>query len=209
MGRAPRSVQTAKTLTSGPSRKSSISTDAPASPKPPSRQRSTQAAASCRESVTRTPLPAASPSALTTNGPSICSRYRCAASGSAKEPDAAVATPAFAMISLAKAFDDSSRAAARLGPNTGMPSRDTASTTPAASGASGPTTTRSTPWTRAMAAIAPTSVAAIPSTTGPNSASPGLPGRDISSSRRGDWTSFHPKACSRPPLPTSRTLMRL
>ena len=55
-----------------------------------------------------------------------------------------MATPARSITSLANFFDDSSRAAARFGPQTGILSRANASTRPAASGASGPTTTRST-----------------------------------------------------------------
>ena len=58
----------------------------------------------------------------------------------------AVGTPAASMISLANALEPSSRAAARVGPEgRRCPRRPSASTRPATSGASGPTTTRSTP----------------------------------------------------------------
>ena len=49
-----------------------------------------------------------------------------------------VGTPAASMIRFANAFDPSSWAAARPGPNTGMPRSRSASATPATSGASGP-----------------------------------------------------------------------
>ena len=53
------------------------------------------------------------------------------------------ARPAAAMTSFAKALLPSSRAAAADGPKQAMPAARTASATPATSGASGPTTTRS------------------------------------------------------------------
>src|SRR5688572_21638912 len=118
-----------------------------------------------------------------------------------------VGTPARSITSLANVFEASRRAADRVGPNTGIPNDATASTTPAARGASGPTTTRSTAWIRASAATAPTSVGSSPSTIAPNSASPGLPGSDINSLTRSLWASFQPRACSRPPDPTSRTFI--
>jgi hypothetical protein len=57
----------------------------------------------------------------------------------------AVGTPAAAITSFAKALLPSSRAAAAEGPKARMPAARTASQTPATSGASGPTTTRSAP----------------------------------------------------------------
>ena len=99
--------------------------------------------AASSESGTTTPLPAASPSALTTGGWSWRRAYSRAASASRNVALAAVATPARAIISLAKAFDVSSRAAARLGPKTGTEAATSASATPAANGPSGPMTTRS------------------------------------------------------------------
>ncbi len=50
-------------------------------------------------------------------------------------------TPAASITSLAKAFDPSSRAASRPGPNTARPTWRSASASPATSGASGPITT--------------------------------------------------------------------
>ena len=82
---------------------------------------------------TKTPLPAASPSAFTTHG------------GRATETVSATGTPAAVITSLAKDFEPSIRAAAALGPNTAIPAWRSSSATPATSGASGPTTTRSIP----------------------------------------------------------------
>src|SRR5690606_14392750 len=135
------------------------------------------------------------------------SRWAWAAAGSSNTHARPVGTPARSITSLANAFDASRRAAARLGPNTGIPSLATASARPAARGASGPITTRSTACTRANAATAPTSLGSTPSTMGPRSARPGLPGRDMSSLTRSLRASFQPRACSRPPDPTSRTLI--
>ncbi len=101
------------------------------------------ASASSSESGTTTPLPAASPSALTTGGWSWRRAYARAASASRNEALAAVATPARAITSLAKTLDVSSRAAARPGPKTGTDAVTSASATPAANGPSGPITTRS------------------------------------------------------------------
>ena len=60
----------------------------------------------------------------------------------------AVGTSAAAITSLAKAFEPSRTAASLDGPKQAMPAARTASATPATSGASGPTTTRSTPSSR-------------------------------------------------------------
>ena len=70
-----------------------------------------RSAASSSSSVrqTWTPLPAASPSALTTQG------------GRATGIVSAVATPAALMTSLAKLFDPSIRAASAPGPKTATP----------------------------------------------------------------------------------------
>jgi hypothetical protein len=81
--------------------------------------------------IMKTPLPAASPSALTTQG------------GRATDIVSAAATPASRITSFAKAFEPSIRAAAALGPKTAMPAIRRSSATPATSGPSGPTITRS------------------------------------------------------------------
>ena len=84
----------------------------------------------------------------------------------------AVGMPAACMISLAKDLEPSMAAARRLGPKHGMPDARSASATPATSGASGPTTTRSAPTARARPATCPVSVRS----TGCWWASPAMPG---------------------------------
>src|SRR3954471_14780470 len=127
-----------------------------------------------------------------------------------------VGTPAASMISLANAFEPSSRAGSRFAPNTrtpltpsssaGPPPPPSARATPATSGASGPTTTRSAPDSAAAAANA---------TGSPGSASsrcasarmPALPGAHHSSGCWGERARARIRACSRPPAPTTRTFI--
>ena len=127
-GSAERPSQIANSETSGPSRSSSTTTS-PAAPPCSARIASSTSAS---ERQTKTPFPAASPSAFTTHG------------GRAIASRAAVGTPAAAMTSFANAFEPSIRAAAALGPKTRKPNRRSASARPSTSGSSGPTTTRST-----------------------------------------------------------------
>ena len=78
----------------------------------------------------------------------------------------AVGTPAAAITDLENALEPSSCAAAADGPKTGTPAARITSATPATSGASGPTTTRSAPTDTASAAIAtPIWLPIPPSTT--------------------------------------------
>src|SRR5688572_4086070 len=107
------------------------------------------------------------------------------------------------MTSFAKAFEPSSRAAAPLGPNAVMPSAPSASTRPLTSGASGPTTTRSTCSARARATMPGTSSTPT-STTRASRAMPALPGAHSTSGSRGERRSARTRACSRPPDPTTR-----
>ena len=94
--------QSAKSETSRPSRSSSTTT------RPPSASaRGSAAASSASVSQTKTPFPAARPSALTTQG----------ACGSASS--SAVGTPAAWRTSFANDFEPSIRAASALGPKTG------------------------------------------------------------------------------------------
>ena len=100
------------------------------------------------------------------------------------------------------------RAAARVGPKTGTPASSSASTTPAASGASGPTTTRST-FSRVARS---TTAAGRPSRTRPGSSGPwarrrwrrcpGPRARDATDASR---ARLQARACSRPPPPRTRT----
>ena len=117
-----------------------------------------------------------------------------------------VGTPAASIISLANSFEPSSRAASRTGPKHGTAAARSESVSPATSGASGPTTTRSTPASIA----APVTESGSPTSASSASASariPALPGTHSSSGRCGERASARISACSRPPPPTTRTRM--
>ena len=129
------------TLTSGPSRYSSMTTRAPLSPKARSSiALFTASTASSRVMATTTPLPSARPSALTTMGTLALSTYSSAASASSKTSYAAVGMPYFFISPLAKTLLPSIMAARFSGPKQGMPSASIASTMPRHSGSSGVTT---------------------------------------------------------------------
>ncbi len=174
-----------------------MTTRCPASPKAsPESLAVTSARASSNERATRTPLPAANPSVLTTHGPGSCSRY-ASASARAAAPNAAkraVGTPASASICFMKALDPSRRAPSAPGPMTARPSARNRSASPSTRGASGPMTTRS-------ASISSTGCAV----TRMGCAMPGLPGVTTTSAVRASTCA---SACSRPPLPTTQTFMR-
>src|SRR3954468_11143370 len=121
------------------------------------------------------------------------------------------------MISLANAFEPSSRAGSRLGPNTGTPLASSSSARPATSGASGPTTTSSAPDSAAAAANATGSAGAAagpaPGSRGAarrrraSARMPALPGAHHSSGCWGERARARIRACSRPPAPTTRTFI--
>ena len=71
--------------------------------------------------MTTTPLPAASPSSLTTYGAPNSSSAAAASSAVVQTRAAAVGTPAAAITSLANALEPSSRAASRDGPKQAIP----------------------------------------------------------------------------------------
>src|SRR3982751_1554150 len=108
--------------------------------------------------------------------------------------------------SLVKPFDPSSCAAAALGPKTAIPLARSSSATPATSGASGPTTTRSPPSLRASSITACGSQGSMP-TQSAQRAMPGFPGAAMSLPQLGDCLSRQPSASSRPPEPNSRIFM--
>ncbi len=81
---------------------------------------------------------------------------------SVKVPARAIGTPAAAATSWQNALLDSIRAAACDGPKTANPASRSASATPAASGASGPTTTSSAATERAAATTEAPSSASTP-----------------------------------------------
>src|ERR1700738_2158991 len=108
---------------------------------------------------------------------------------------------------LVNPLDPSSCAACLLGPNALMPALARSSTIPAASGVSGPTTTKSTALIRQKSITAVWS--AISSATHSASrAIPALPGAHQSFVTSGEAAIFHAKACSRPPEPSRRMCMR-
>src|SRR4051794_13293140 len=79
-----------------------------------------------------------------------------------------------------------------------MPATASSSARPATSGASGPTTTRSTPCSRATSS-------GSPNTTSASSTIPAFPGAHSTCGRWGERPSARTSACSRPPEPTTRT----
>src|SRR3982750_2301945 len=89
-----------------------------------------------------------------------------------------------------------------------MPTSRNASATPATSGASGPTTTRSIASRLASATTAPGSHGST-ATHSAHRAMPGLPGAASSRPQLGDCLSLHASASSRPPDPNSRMSMDL
>src|SRR5580700_5252654 len=108
------------------------------------------------------------------------------------------------MISLQKALEPSSCAAALDGPKQRIPACVRASARPATSGASGPMTTRST--CSAVAAATIPSMSCTPtSITRASAAIPAFPGAQMISGCRGERASAWTSACSRPPPPTMRT----
>src|SRR5215471_4592342 len=109
-----------------------------------------------------------------------------------------------AMNALAKSFELSSCAAARVGPKIRRPAARNASTIPAASGASGPTTVSPTWLSRAKATSSCSPSTATLVSSG-SSAVPALPGATNTFATRGDAAIFHASACSRPPPPMTRT----
>src|SRR3954454_14054427 len=110
--------------------------------------------------------------------------------------------------SLVKRFEPSNCAAAALGPNTAMPTSRNASATPATSGASGPTTTRSIASRLARSTTAPGSHGSMTMHSA-HRAMPGLPGAASSRPQLGDCLSLQASASSRPPDPKSKMSMDL
>src|SRR3954447_3264983 len=112
--------------------------------------------------------------------------------------------PAWRISSLAKTLLPSSSAASRRGPKIRRPSRWKASTIPRVSGSSGPTTVRPTP-SRLANWIRPRVSFGSIETFWASSAVPALPGAQKTAWTRGDCFNFQQRACSRPPLPITRT----
>src|SRR5258706_6977115 len=195
-------------LASSPSMNSSMTTRCPASPSllPPSIM-SIASCASASVAATTTPLPAASPSALITIGAPSRFTWSCAAVASVKDAWPAVGIACRAMKRLANSLEASSCAAAFVGPKMRRPSTRSASTAPAASGASGPTTVA---WMPSLFANCTRSGIAVWATLKrPSSrAVPVLPGATYTRETLGDCARRHAMACSRPPEPMTRSFMR-
>ncbi len=134
---------TARIDSSGPSRSSSMTTVAPLRPNFPCTSIASIAAPASSTFVqTTTPLPRASPSALTATRPSRLAAHAFAGWGCVKTSNSAVGIPARTMTCLAYDLLDSIRPAPRFGPKTLNPALRSASPTPASTAASGPRMTR-------------------------------------------------------------------
>ncbi len=206
-GNAVSPSMSAKKLASSPSRNSSTTSEAPASPNTFFTMMASMAAsASDRVVATVTPLPAAGPSALTTMGTPASRTKLLADRGSTKRPYSPVGIPCLAHRSLTKPLEPSSMAAAALGPKALMFSCLRRSTRPATSGPSGPTTTKSIACRLAQAVSASTSSAPM-GTHSASRAIPALPGAQYSLSHSGEAAIFQHRACSRPPPPTTSIFM--
>src|SRR3954447_14400194 len=198
-GRTVVPSERANSDTSGPSRYSSISTEWP-----PSSTARPWARAASRSVLAATPLPAASPSSLTTYGAPASSSAVSSSAGPPTAQKPAVGTPAAVITCLAKALEPSICAACCDGPKQAMPASRTASATPATSGTSGPMTTRSACHSVASPATATGSAAA----TGKGAAItavPALPGAQASAVTAGSECRATHSARSRAPEPITRT----
>src|SRR5258708_5846643 len=111
--------------------------------------------------------------------------------------------PCRAMNAFAKSLELSSCAAACAGPKIFCPAARKASTMPAASGPSGPTTVSATCSRRANSTRSGMAVSAT-LVSDASRAVPALPGATNTLPTRGLWAIFHASACSLPPEPTTR-----
>ena len=180
---------------------------APASPKSRLLRQSSTAARACGIVLhTITPLPAASPVALTTHPSTRVSTYANACSRSVNVRASAVGTLAARMTCLANALSHSSCAPARVGPKTTRRGRSLILVTKScASGTSGPTTMRLISSRSHQRARRKVSVIGSGQTR-PISSNPALASASTHSVlRRGLFLSFQASACSRPPVPRRRT----
>src|SRR6266571_116328 len=156
----------------------------------------------------RTPLPAASPSALSTIGNPLFFFLRRERASAAEHATSkrAVGILCFFMNSLAKTLLDSISAAARVAPKTARSRFWNSSTMPRVSGSSGPTRVRSMRIFSAKSASSTMDEGSI-GTRSAIFAMPTLPGAQYNSLTAGLPRSFQQRACSRAPLPTTRTFI--
>src|SRR6202011_5210037 len=101
---------------------------------------------------------------------------------------------------------DSSCAAAFVGPKMGQPRVVNSSTTPRVKTSSGPTMVRSG-CSRAASAVIDSRLFRSTGRHSASAAMPLLPVAQKTFETRGDCRSFHTSACSRPPLPRTRTFI--
>src|SRR5581483_11153245 len=188
---------------------------APAAPKLLPTRISSMARSASEVSVQmRTPLPNASPSALTAQRPFRDAAKALAAAASEKVPARAVGMPCFSMKICEKTLEDSNCAALRFGPQMRNRCSWKRSTIPRARGLSGPTTVRSGffSWAKASNLGRYTAPMGMHSSFCPlardSSATPALPGAHHNCLTWGDWASFQTRACSRPPEPIIKSFIR-
>mmetsp|Transcript_13285 Transcript_13285/g.32292 ORF Transcript_13285/g.32292 Transcript_13285/m.32292 type:complete len:274 (-) Transcript_13285:206-1027(-) len=200
---------TAKKLASSPVRNSSTTIADPASPNAlRTIMSSTASSAVCTSIATMTPLPAASPSVLTTIGAPCVVMYALAAAGSVKRAYLAVGMSYLASRSLRNPLDPSRRAAEAEGPKHGTPAAFRESASPSTRGASGPHTTSPTAFFSQKATTAAWSFSFTSTVCTPSSTTiPALPGQQKRSPHVGDSRSRQHSECSRPPPPTTSTLI--
>ena len=163
---------------------------------------------SSAEFGTTTPFPPASPDCFTTMS---APKFFHHASASASFPcvnEANRGLGKFRVWAMVRAYDlsDSRRASACVGPNAAIPAASNASTSPAASGASGPTTTSEMRLvlhsaTMPLISVAET-VCRVPGV-------PALPGVTCRFAHFGDSLILEASACSRAPLPTTKMFSAL
>ncbi|MCY1534913.1 hypothetical protein D9M68_702970 [compost metagenome] len=106
-----------------------------------------------------------------------------------------------------KALEPSSWAAPAVGPKMSRPRERNRSTTPATSGASGPTMVSCTFFAAKSASCSSASTSMATFSHLASVAVPALPGATKTFSTRGSWATFQARACSRPPLPMMSTFM--
>src|ERR671919_1775669 len=123
---------------------------------------------------------------------------------SVKVSERGAGIPCRTQSSLAQALEPSIRAAVAVGPNARSPRSARASTSPAASGASGPTTVRSI-RSRPASSTSPGTSAARRGTHRAIPSIPAFPGAAITDSTDGLRENAEARACSLPPDTTTRT----
>ena len=188
-----------------PTSRSSRTMTFPASPSLPSNSSRPMRAHASKPSGRYTPLPAARPSALMTGTfakvVSACSK----AAGLSTMAYFGPGSWALVHSSRMKPLEPSRRAATWLGPQQGMDTSARASPRPITKEASGPGTTRSMSWSWANSTRSAMSSASMSMfrACSPVPPFPGAAKISISSA----LANARHSACSRPPLPTTKTFM--